>query len=95
MKLDTLADTPALQLWAAKTAGIYATVAARADDDTILIEVGGTTAHSRQYIVDAPTEGAEISDIVIGRWVVFDGEQFDEFLTDEEFAAKGYAQQGP
>ncbi|AXQ53047.1 hypothetical protein SEA_RANDO14_27 [Mycobacterium phage Rando14] len=82
MRLDTIDDAVNLQKWARQQPGLYATVSGRVDG-TWLIEVGGTTAHSIVHISDSDE---------VDRWVVFDGEQF-AILTDDEYAARGYAPQ--
>ncbi|AEL19682.1 hypothetical protein SEA_EDUGATOR_26 [Mycobacterium phage Edugator] len=82
MRLDTIDDAVKLQKWAKLQPGLYATVSGRVDG-TWLIEVGGTQAHSVVHVADVDD---------IDRWVVFDGEQFS-ILTDDEYAARGYAPQ--
>ena len=77
-KLENVSDIAELLEWAHDQEDIFCMVVARTDK-TYTVEVGGTT------IASAVTQ--------LGNWVVFDGDRFS-VLSQEEFEAKGYSEQG-
>lgn len=74
-KIEQVADVVDVLQWVIDRPGLYCVVSAGTDNNW-LIEVGGLEVQSIR--------------VELGQWVVFDGDRFSA-LTDEEFAAKGYA----